>query len=71
VAISSVYPSGGCFATNSAPTSVPRPGFVLDHDRLIQPSRESLGDGAGEKIGERARRIRHDELDRSRGIRLL
>jgi hypothetical protein len=28
VAISSVYPSGGCFATNSAPTSVPAPGLL-------------------------------------------
>ncbi len=28
VAMSSVYPSGGDFATNSAPTSVPAPGLL-------------------------------------------
>jgi hypothetical protein len=49
----------------------PAPGLFSIDDRLIEPCRESLGDGAGEKIGERAGRIRHDELDRSRGIRVL
>ncbi len=46
-------------------------GLVLDHDRLLQRGAEPLADRAGEKIGQRARRIRDDELDRPRWIGCL
>ena len=62
LATSSVCPSGAARATYAAP-SVPAAGTVFDHrlaERLLELRREIAGD----QVGGRARRKRHDQRDR-------
>src|SRR5262249_1539707 len=46
-------------------------GLVVDHDRLLERGGQRVADRAAEHVDQRARGIRHDQLDRLRRVRRL